>query len=184
MKKENICILYIMCLLSVFLFFSAIKSNAETANIISLALVPEQNEIKGNVGETGKLTLGEYEGVTLEGEFKPLTNDIISIDKDGTWKALKEGTTSYIAHVTLTQKTIDELTKQFPGREIVYQEIAPKNITIIIKGSSELLKNGKDIKKELPKTNEYNNSKVIIVGICIILIFMSHIMKQIFINKV
>ncbi|MFD1901806.1 LPXTG cell wall anchor domain-containing protein [Enterococcus termitis] len=132
---------------------------------IGIRLEPLENEIVGMVGESGHLTLGEFEGIKLEGVFTEIKdNPYIEISSNGTWKALTAGEDAIYVGVELSDKTVKDIKEKYPDREIIYPELLPKKIKVSIKNLTtqtnqnagvQTSNKGSSTKTgELPKTGE------------------------------
>ncbi|KAF1297397.1 hypothetical protein BAU15_11660 [Enterococcus sp. JM4C] len=89
--------------------------------------------INTTVGESGKITLEDFEGISLTGTFTAVTDDpYIELSADGTWKAHKSGETMLTPQFTLSKKTLAEIEQKFPNRPLAIleiQQIIPVTIT-------------------------------------------------------
>jgi LPXTG-motif cell wall-anchored protein len=104
---------------------------------IGINLSPKQTNISAVVGDSGKLDLGTYGDIQLEGVYSEITDNLyIQLSSDGTWKAIKTGETIIYVTVQLTNKTIEELNNKYPGREIVYPTMPPKGIKVTVKDAT------------------------------------------------
>lgn len=145
----------------------------------------EQLNIQAAVGDTGKLTVKDFEGVELKGSFMEIKdNPFIELHSDGTWKALKSGDTFLIPIFYVSELSMDEIKAKFPGQNIITPEsqrvldvsikdkVAPS--TIKDKNQGKVATTQKKIKssnsKELPKTGEETEGKLLtmLLGVLVI----------------
>ncbi|HBI1694055.1 TPA: PepSY-like domain-containing protein [Enterococcus faecalis] len=126
---------------------------------LGIHLEPLENEIIGVVGDSGKLDLGKFEGVKLEGIFSAVKdNPYIELASDGVWKALKVGKTNIYVTVQLTDETIQKLKDKYPDKEIILPTKPPKAIPVVI-GEKKSVRN-KEIEIVLPPVQDSINALV------------------------
>lgn len=85
--------------------------------------------ISAKIGETGQFKVASMGGVTSpKGTYLAYIPDadkeIISVDANGSWKALKAGTTDFVLDFQLSDESRKEIEAKNPGSELVTRSIA------------------------------------------------------------
>lgn len=99
------------------------EGTSEVVAFDKIALSLKTNTYKATVDETGKIELATkqddaFKTVKIKGEFKPFDNKSIKVEKDGTFKALKETKNEKITlEYVLSEETQKELTKLYPDED-------------------------------------------------------------------
>lgn len=176
----------------------------DIAQVISVKINPESILIPINFspetiiateGESGQLTVGKFEGIELKGTFKEIKdNAMIELNKDGVWLAKQAGTTTIIPSFELSEHTLKEIQKKYPGTAIYFNDIAQViNVTVnqqkkanvrnnTIPSSQVKQVNGTKTGKALPKTGDSKkNTMVSIAGlglVCLSIVFFRLVRRK------
>jgi LPXTG-motif cell wall-anchored protein len=95
-------------------------------------ITPEYNlkEIKAKIGETGQFSVKPMGGVSdLKGIFTARISsgqakDVLSVDADGKWTALKAGKTEFVLDYKLSDESYKEIQDKNPGSTLTSMSIA------------------------------------------------------------
>lgn len=99
------------------------EDTSEVVSFDKIALSLKTNTYKATVDGKGKVELADkqddaFKTVEITGEFKPFDNKSIKVEKDGTFKALKETKNEKITlEYILSKETQKELTKLYPDED-------------------------------------------------------------------
>ncbi|MHC5216808.1 LPXTG cell wall anchor domain-containing protein [Enterococcus sp. LJL128] len=144
------------------------------ARIIDIFTGFDVTAIEAVVGETGKLNANPIEGIANnDGTFYlEKSNEFISVDENGNWKALKSGKVNLLVAHMPSEKTLAALANTLPeGTELAIPDILTYHqITVTIVDPKPTDDGTKPSGKELPKTGEQSEAFNVYLGFSVVLL--------------